>query len=95
MSWSAVDRGCLLSGPPSCGKTLFARALAATCDLPLITDSYGQWLGAGHGGQGDLLKGMRRAFADAKAKAPSILLVDEVDSFPSAAGSAVVRAMVP
>ncbi len=39
-------QGYLLSGPPSCGKTLFARAMATTCGVPLITGSYGEWLWA-------------------------------------------------
>lgn len=41
LAWADVDRGCLLSEPPGCGKTLFARALAATCGVPLVTGSYG------------------------------------------------------
>ena len=83
ISWADVDRGCLLSGPPGCGKTLYVRALAATCGATLITGSYGQWLGSGTGHQGDLLKSMRKSFSDARAAAPAILFIDEVDSFPN------------
>ncbi len=83
--WSAVDRGCLLSGPPGCGKTLFARALAATCGVPLVCGSYGEWLGTGQGHQGDLLNAMRKSFATARATVPSILFIDEIDSFPDRA----------
>ena len=83
--WADVDPGCLLSGPPGCGKTLFARALAATCGVELVTGSYSQWLGTGDGHQGALLKAMRETFAQARARAPSILFIDEVDSFPNRA----------
>ena len=85
LPWSAVDRGCLLSGPPGCGKTLFAQALAATCGAPLICGSYGEWLGTGQGHQGDLLNAMRKSLAKARAHVPSILFVDEIDSFPDRA----------
>lgn len=84
LPWSAVDRGCLLSGPPGTGKTLFARSLATTCGVPMISGSYGQWLGTG-GHQGDMLRAMRRSFGDARAQAPSLLFIDEVDSFPDRA----------
>ena len=82
IGWQEVDRGCLLSGPPGCGKTRYARALAATCGIPLVSGSYSAWLGSGHAHQGDLMKGMARTFADARSRAPCILFLDEVDSFP-------------
>lgn len=85
MPWADVDGGCLLSGPPGCGKTTFARALAATCGVPLVTGSYAAWLGTGRGHQGDLLRSMRQSFENARQQAPALLFIDEVDSFPNRA----------
>ncbi|WP_109095944.1 AAA family ATPase [Azospirillum sp. TSH64] len=79
LPWSAVDHGVLLFGPPGTGKTTFARALAGTCGVPLICGSLYQWQAAGH--LGDLLKAMRATFNEARAMAPSILFIDEIDSF--------------
>jgi ATP-dependent Zn protease len=85
LPWSAVDSGCLLAGPPGCGKTLFARAFAATCGVELISGSYGIWHSSGNAHQGHFLQAMRKAFSDARAKAPAVLFIDEIDSFPNRA----------
>lgn len=79
IDWSEVDRGIVLSGPPGVGKTIFAKALALHCNVPLIATSLGQWQANGH--LGDLLKAMRRDFNSAKESVPSILFCDELDSF--------------
>jgi hypothetical protein len=79
--WADIDRGLLLSGPPGTGKTMFARALAATCEVRLVTGSYGVWLSTGTAHQGDLLRAMRRTFKEAREAAPSILFIDEIDAF--------------
>ncbi len=78
LKWSDVDRGLLLSGPPGVGKTIFAKALADTCGVNFVPTSVVQWQAKGH--LGDLLKAMRADFASAVDKAPSILLLDELDS---------------
>lgn len=81
LPWSDVDRGVLLSGAPGTGKTTFAAALARTCGAHFIPGSYATWQSAGH--LGDFQRAVRKAFDEAKSKAPSILLIDEVDALGS------------
>jgi ATP-dependent Zn protease len=66
------------------GKTTYAKALAGSCRVPLIAASLGQWQSAGH--LGDTLKAMRETFERAKAAAPAILFIDEIDSFGNREG---------
>lgn len=79
IAWEDVDSGLLLSGPPGCGKTTFAAALARECDVPFFHGSYATWQSFGH--QGDMLKAMKDCFQKARETAPCVLLVDEVDGF--------------
>jgi DNA polymerase III delta prime subunit len=79
ISWDAVDRGVLLYGPPGTGKTKFASVLAEACGIDLFEGSYTAWQQAGH--QGEALKAMRKTFEEARKRAPSIIVIDEIDSF--------------
>jgi ATP-dependent Zn protease len=86
LSWSALSAGACLVGPPGTGKTLFAQTLSTflssgSCRVPLIECSLAQWQGADEGHLGHLLRAMRRDFEQARARAPSILFIDEIDSF--------------
>jgi SpoVK/Ycf46/Vps4 family AAA+-type ATPase len=81
IAWEDVDRGALIYGPPGCGKTTYAQALADTCGVELVIASAGRWQARGH--LGDFLKAMRASFAEATKKAPSILFIDEFDSMGS------------
>lgn len=77
INWADVDRGLLLSGPPGTGKTMFAGAVARTCDARLVATSIARWQSAGH--LDDTLKAMRKSFDEASANRPSILFIDEFD----------------
>ena len=90
LPWRDVDRGALLSGPPGCGKTTFAKALAMECEVELVVTTYNEW--SSLGGAGDSMsKGMSKLFDTWRAKAksgPFILLVDEIDSMGQRGGAA-------
>lgn len=77
LAWADVDRGLLLSGAPGTGKTMFAGALARSCEARLVATSAARWQACGH--LDDTLKAMRKCFDEAKAQKPSILFVDEFD----------------
>lgn len=87
IGWDDVDNGLLLSGPPGCGKTTFARALVNSLGAHLVVGSYSAWLGTKEGHQGNLLRAMRDAFKEALKHAPSVLLIDEIDNFPQRGSS--------
>ncbi len=78
IQWADVDKGIVLAGPSGTGKTTFAKALANTCGISLVTSSAAAWQATGH--LGDMLKAMRKTFKEAAAVRPSVLLIDEVDS---------------
>lgn len=78
VAWSEMTRSLLIHGAPGTGKTWLARAIAGSAGLPLIAASLGDWQSAGH--LGDLLREMRATFARARAAAPCVLFLDELDA---------------
>ena len=69
-------RGFLLHGPPGCGKTLLAHAIAGELELPFIKISAPEIVS---GVSGDSEKKLRELFDQALDSAPCVLFIDEID----------------
>ena len=72
-----IPRGVLLTGPPGCGKTLLAKAIAGEADVPFYSisgsDFVEMFVGVGASRVRDLFK-------QAKDSAPCIIFLDEIDA---------------
>jgi transitional endoplasmic reticulum ATPase len=69
-------RGVLLYGPPGCGKTLLARAVASETAAHFIHVNGPEII---HKFYGESEAHLRRIFEEAEAKAPCIVFLDEID----------------
>ena len=70
-------KGVLLHGPPGCGKTLIARAVAAETAAYFTHITGPEIMGKFYG---ESEARLRSVFEEAKAHAPAILFIDEIDS---------------
>jgi len=69
--------GVLLYGPPGCGKTLLARALANECEASFFSISGPEIMNKYYG---ESEARLREIFREASEKAPSIIFIDEIDA---------------
>merc|ERR1712003_464822 len=77
-------RGVLFYGPPGCGKTLLAKAVASECSANFVSikgpELLTMWFGESEAN-------VREVFDKARAAAPCVLFFDELDSIGVARGS--------
>ncbi|VAW45564.1 Cell division protein FtsH [hydrothermal vent metagenome] len=79
-----IPRGVLMVGPPGTGKTLLAKAIAGEAKVPFFTisgsDFVEMFVGVG-------ASRVRDMFEQAKAHAPCIIFIDEIDAVGRSRGS--------
>lgn len=78
-----ASRGVLFYGPPGCGKTLMAKAIANECGANFISVKGPELLNMWFGGSE---ANVRELFDKARAASPCILFFDEMDSIARARG---------
>lgn len=80
------SKGVLFYGPPGCGKTLLAKAVANECSANFISikgpELLTMWFGESEAN-------VREVFDKARAAAPCVLFFDELDSVGTARGSSM------
>jgi len=84
-------KGILLYGPPGCGKTLLAKAIATESESNFITikgpEIFSKWVGESE-------KAIREVFRRARTAAPAIIFFDEIDSIAPMRWAGMGDAMV-
>ena len=70
-------KGVLLRGPPGCGKTLLAKAVAHESEAHFISINGPEIMSKFYG---ESEKKLRKLFIEAEEKSPSIIFIDEIDA---------------
>ncbi|KAG5507600.1 hypothetical protein JKF63_06549 [Porcisia hertigi] len=78
-----LPKGCLLTGEPGTGKTLLAKAVAGEANVSFFSCNGADFIEL-MGGSGP--KRVRELFEEARAAAPAIIFIDEIDAIGTRAG---------
>jgi len=79
-----IPRGILLMGPPGTGKTMLAKATAHEAGVPFFSVSGSEFIEMFVGVGASRVRDM---FKEARAKAPSLIFIDEIDSIGRVRGT--------
>jgi len=84
-------KGILLYGPPGCGKTLLARAVATESEANFVSvkgpEIFSKWVGESE-------RAIRELFRKARQVAPAVIFIDEIDAIAPMRGLGIGDSMV-
>jgi cell division protease FtsH len=80
-----IDAAVVLASSPGLGKTSFVRSLARSAGLPLIATSVAAWFANSPGFLDSVIKQIDAVFEQARAMAPAVVFLDEIDAVPNRA----------
>lgn len=78
-----IHASVILASEPGLGKNTLVRAIARTAALPLISTSVAEWFATSNGHLDGVIKRLDDVFERARALAPCLIYLDEIDSLPS------------
>ena len=84
-------KGILLYGPPGCGKTLLAKAVATESEANFVSikgpEIFSKWVGESE-------RAIRELFRKARQVAPAVVFIDEIDAIAPMRGLSIGDSMV-
>lgn len=78
-----IQASVILSSKPGLGKNTLVKAIAKTAGVPLISTSVADWFATSSGYLDGVIKSLDDVFERARAAAPCLVYLDEIDALPS------------
>lgn len=83
LPFEEIQASAVLASKPGLGKNTLVRAIARAAGLPLISTSVADWFATSNGYLDGVIRKLDEVFERARAAAPCLIFLDELDSLPA------------